>query len=261
MGVEARIEGGIAVNVFDRHGSTGKVAARVGAGAVIVLIAALLCGCGTRTEPPDLSPATYDEDYEASYEVLVDGKPRGTASFSVRRRADDRAPLEFTYEVAIDGIRERTAVLADADFGPIRSDNVIETGKGRYDITVKYAGRSVSIDVEGPDGSKSVERKAPDGTYDNGQVLMLVRAMPLEEGYTTSFNIVAPKGLALVPITIEVKERESVEIGSAARDCYLVELRAEGSTQRMWYTADETRDLVKYDNGATVMTLDGGEES
>src|SRR5690606_13617068 len=81
--------------------------------------------------------------------------------------------------------------------------------------------------------------------YENEQAWQLMRQMPAEKGFRTSFSVFVPMSGVAVPVTFEVVDRVEVDTALGKLDCAKVELTVHGPKQWFYISADDRRLPVK----------------
>lgn len=91
--------------------------------------------------------------------------------------------------------------------------------------------------------------------FDNEQVIFVLRALPLAEGYKVTLNVIVTKGASKAKIELAVGKAESVTVPAGTFDCWPIELVGLG--QKAWVAVDDPHQLVQYSsgNGAIISKL------
>jgi hypothetical protein len=104
------------------------------------------------------------------------------------------------------------------------------------------------------DGSKPTTVPVEYPAYDNEQVVQLMRRLPLEVGYKTTIPIVSTLGGGTgIPISLEVKGRETVEVPAGKWECFEVLLMP--VSQTFWIATDAKRYVTKFQGGGVNAEL------
>jgi len=232
-------------------------------GVALVLSGVLAAGCFLRGQKDDEQQLVGDIPYvdgaTYSYDIQdQEGTSIGDGSFGTTKdELDGTAVWIISTATNVPGsVEEESKVYTDAEtLSPIRYETTMTVSKGTYEITAVYGEDEVQIDAETPDGPQSLTRPKPDNAYDNDQLLMLGRALPLEEDYSAEFNLVIPKSANKTPTSVKVVGRETVTVPAGEFDCWKVQYGFGGVSQSAWYAVEGSKPMVKYDNGTTVYLL------
>ncbi len=98
-------------------------------------------------------------------------------------------------------------------------------------------------------------RTAVDGAVlDNEQAMHAMRRLPLQVGYRTTLPVISTRGgMNLLPISLEVVGKETVEVPAGKFDCFKVHLGL--VNQEFWFSDDAHCYLVKFEAGPVVAQL------
>jgi tetratricopeptide (TPR) repeat protein len=117
-----------------------------------------------------------------------------------------------------------------------------------------------------PPDSPALRRTAPPQFYEYGEVLYLLRRMPLYSGWTATVPVIAPDG-ARAELNASVTAMETVTVAAGTFRCFKVHLSTDPKTtqpkysapgadwqptaagQTLWYAVDGARPLVKMQVG------------
>jgi hypothetical protein len=144
----------------------------------------------------------------------------------------------------------RVEVAADS-FKPLHCRwkiNVI----GEVDVT--YSPGHAELKMVGQDDVKQIDLTGV--VYDNEEVAMLIRRLPLAAGYkTTVHTFTGLGGGNVLPVQVAVTGLEKLEVPAGSFDCYKVELSFVGQSQTFWYSTDEHHYLVQFKGGGVIAVL------
>lgn len=119
------------------------------------------------------------------------------------------------------------------------------------EVTAEYG--ATEVQLQRADGSAPVKIPIEYPVYDNEEVVHLIRRLPLEVGYKTTIPLISTLGGVKIPLALEVKGRETVEVPAGKRECFQVELMP--VSQRFWISADANRYVMKFDGGGVMGEL------
>ncbi len=159
--------------------------------------------------------------------------------------------------IAATNMQQYTEVYADRmTLVPISS----RTKNWLGDFRAAYSPGSVKLTSK-TTGTELTKNFVPPGpVYDNEQALYVIRALPLKEGYSASFDIFPVQSGVISECRIRVTGTEKLTFIAGEIECFAIELSvyAQGIkalTHHLWISTDEHHWLVKYDSGAAVMEL------
>jgi len=96
-------------------------------------------------------------------------------------------------------------------------------------------------------------------TYDEEQLVHLVRRLPLKDGYMATFNTFSGQHGLVNPCRVKVVGREKITVPAGTYDCYKLTIDTTVGAMTLqfkcWLTADRHRYVVKFDAHAMVMEL------
>jgi hypothetical protein len=95
----------------------------------------------------------------------------------------------------------------------------------------------------------------PPNTFDNDEILMLVRSCSFKSDSTLIFNNFSPFVGRTYPSEIKILPMEVIKVPAGDFKCFKVKLTAIGQNQYVWYSISKPHYLVKYDNNEIVFML------
>jgi hypothetical protein len=105
----------------------------------------------------------------------------------------------------------------------------------------------------------AVPRRAPlcvpEHSYDNDSSLFLWRTIPFEEGYLANYTTILTGTRRKQTVRIEVLDRVT-ETQFGDDDAWVVDIAADGKTQRAWFSTDDDHRLLAYQNGGFTFELE-----
>jgi hypothetical protein len=118
---------------------------------------------------------------------------------------------------------------------------------------------TLSTNIKGVDTTKAIAVSGP--VFDNEEALMLMRRLPLAEGYSAKFQIFPVVSGNVADCQIDVTGTEEVTVPAGTVKCWTVKLAVYSGTIKalehtLWFSADEKKQLVKYDAGTAIMELE-----
>ncbi|MEW6244508.1 MAG: DUF3108 domain-containing protein [Bacillota bacterium] len=214
----------------------------------------LLAGCG---KPQQVQLRIPWQPGETSvFQLEQKGEVLGTITLHAGKE-DGNWTITSTTEIPSANFTERTSVLADKDtLVPVRTDFERNAPGGTATYVALYKRDRVNIDAQLPEGTQNVYIRLPSPPYyDNEQFTMLLRTMPLKEGWKGTFNVIVTRTAGKTQLTVEAVGKETVRTQAGEFVCWKVDIRGIG--QSAWIEVDSPHRLVKYENqgASTVLTL------
>jgi hypothetical protein len=111
------------------------------------------------------------------------------------------------------------------------------------------------IDEATPDVPRRAPLCVPEHSYDNDSSLFIWRTIPFEEGYLANYTTIITGARRKQTVRIEVLDRVT-ETPIGDYDAWLVDIAADGKTQRAWFSAEDDHRLLAYQNGSFTFELD-----
>lgn len=202
-------------------------------------------------------------------EVPLRYQSRGSASekpgyyiSSIRLIAENDQQIYLMEQTADDGKRFIAKVRAE-DWRPIRIERYDAAGQKICQIV--YHDQQVSFDIPELKLQKTITLKEP--YYDTNTLFYLLRAFPFEKNEPIEFNVVIDGRNGAAPgvfkMYTQVIGREEVAAAGKTYDCFKLEMGVRGVPAvftakyrfYFWYTVDEPRYLVKYEDKMGGMTV------
>ncbi len=212
---------------------------------VLILFTLWLSACASAPVQPLAFNAPPWADGEVSLYGVQDrnGSTLGTAYW---RMAQTPEGWSQSYALNLSGRPDEGDVLLGGDLRPLRSwrENAagrVETEYGSDNVTIK------TTPITGGDPQVKTLPLQPD-TLDNDQVLQAQRALPLADGYGTSYvNLVPATGIA-INSTLRVVGKETLTVPAGTFPTWHAEMTAGGSTHDVWYGQAAPYPMVQYRN-------------
>lgn len=234
----------------------------IGVVALIVTIAA--AGLAARRAPPPLQLGTipYRDGEAWQYRWLQGDRQVGWLTITVASGAWNARPAwVFTSEVRTgsDPTAEPvdvTRVYADATtLQAIHTETALAGQDGHYNIILDYSPRRVTYAAQTPRGPQSGSQALPGPTYDNDQLVMLLRALPLAQGYTAKLVCLQPRTVAIYRLTLKVEGQEEATVAGEKISCWRVSLTVNGRAQTAWYAVSPDHRMVRLEGPTGVFEL------
>ncbi len=131
----------------------------------------------------------------------------------------------------------------------------VKAGGTEVTYTATYGDDSVDIGALRAGEKSDHQVKLPTGSYfDNEQFTMLLRALPLAEGFRSSLDLIVTRSATKAQVEVEVVGRELLDTGVGTIEAWKVELK--GAGQFGWVEIESPHRLLGYENvGAATMSV------
>jgi len=224
---------------------------------------ALAAACGGASAPLSspivVGSIPWTPPERAVYRLLDGDEAIGTGELLLEER-DGALLVSQRFAFPERGLSDEVSVLVDgATLRPQRVDRLIDGPEGQRVCQAEYAGNTAIVEQRAGDEQRRDELTVPTRSYDSWADLFLWRTLPFAEGYEATYQDVLTCTLArpqILKVALAVKGVETVTVPAGAFQTWRLEIRSGSRTQRAWYTADEARTLVRYDNGDLVFELE-----
>jgi len=126
------------------------------------------------------------------------------------------------------------------------------------DCLATYGDASVKVVQTDEDDEHTDEVSVPNTHYDSWTDLFLWRTIDFAEGYESRYADVLscnPRESEVITMVLEVKGVEQVAVPAGSFEVWHLKVTSGGTTQDAWYSTDDSRVLVKYDNGPQLFEL------
>jgi len=202
-------------------------------------------------------PWTGPESFE--YRLLQGDDVKGTGALTLRD-AGDTLVLEQEFSIPEEEITDSIVAEVEADtLTPRKIERVIDGPEGERRCEASYTENTVTVEQRAGEDERTDTLSVPVPHYDSWSDLFLWRTIEFFEGQELKYVDVLSCSLAkpdVLSVVLKVKEKEEVEVPAGTFQAWRLEIRSGGRTQKAWYTDDERRTLVRYDNGDLVFELE-----
>jgi hypothetical protein len=192
-------------------------------------------------------------------------------------RTEKESMTDVTYYIDVDGNTVLTKVEISFEAGQFRSESEfnadtlipISAYKGNsyaldpaenWDIYATY-GEVLSMRAESKEGTERRTLDLPERYVDNEALLFTMGALEYEEGFSKDINVSIIDAGDLITFRVSYKGLETVEVPYGTFECIKVEVKYNGLVlgakpkMYMWYTNDEKRIPVMYENRGIFLRL------
>jgi len=228
-----------------------------------ILLAVLMpAGCGKKL--PEMNLDDLDRvwgDFEkATYDFSVDGEKLTEAIFTIKKDGDY---YRVGQRLEIDGGVNDTGAVVGKNLEPLSAhyQNLppATAEAPAVEIQGRYAEGKLELQAHVGEKEQNVNITLSGKVLDNESVLMAIRNFPLAEGYSKEIKIAIIASAQVAPYTIKVEDLETVRVPYGELECYKVVMTYTGPGEvpdmYAWYSNDDKRILVKYQNQNVLFAL------
>ncbi len=221
----------------------------------------LLGSCG-RPEPQPLlfaaAPWTSGEQHTMSL-TNADGQQVGSAVYTLQGTEDGTGQPAWGFERQIMalGSQEVITVTMDAQgFRPQASRLLRSSDGSQESVDAQYGGGQVDMLLNTRQNIMTTQRApVPSDARETVTLPMLLRALPLANGYATEINVFMPVAGQLERIAVQVTGEETLQTEAGSFATWVVELDTRDSQSKAWIAKEAPHVLVKYLDGRNKATL------
>ncbi|MFO7636528.1 MAG: DUF3108 domain-containing protein [Clostridia bacterium] len=129
-----------------------------------------------------------------------------------------------------------------------------------WEIQAQFRDR-ITLQAVTADGTDAKEMERPERLIDNESMVIVLGALPLEDGYEKTINISMIEAGVVKPFLVTFLGREEVSVPYGTFQCIMVEVRYVGPVlgfrprMHLWYSDDENRYLIQYENSGEMLKL------
>jgi len=201
-----------------------------------------------------------DKPETLKYDIFLEGKKVGNSIFisSPTRINGERVLKLFNYsETEREGKKTSDStelVLRLDDLSPIMTKKSIR-GKVNVKIETRYKEGKAELHLESEMGEKSLTFDFPPGSYDNDEIVYLLRFIDLKGKKQGKLVDIVPSGATTIEIEWKIEEGKKVKIKEKDYDVYQVELSFLGRKVKIFYEMKKPRRMVKYEDETTKLQM------
>jgi hypothetical protein len=218
-----------------------------GIGFVGVLLL-LVTGCSQpEIQPLQFNVAPWQPDESSVYQLTdLNGNYAGTARFDLTSVADGAWNLRR--EINAQGVQEIVAVNMGAEgFRPLQSTLVRIARDGTEVVNAQYSGSQANLELTTKLNVTTVQRVSiPSDAREQATLVMLLRALPLAQGYAVRLNVFLPVVGILDRVTVEVMSQEQVIALAGTYDTWYVRMQTANSETEAWVSTQAPYPVVKF---------------
>ena len=217
-----------------------------------ILIGAMLLFLLTGCSQPEIQPlrfgaAPWQPNESSRYQLTdINGAYAGTARYDLTQLNADGWNLRR--EINAQGTQEIIAVdMTSGEFRPIESTLIRIARDGTEVVSAKYDGSEVNMELTTKLNIQTVQRMSiPSDAREQTTMVMLLRALPLAEGYAVRLNVFLPVVGILDRVTVEVMGQESVTTVAGMYDTWHVRMATADSATEAWIATQSPFPVVKF---------------
>lgn len=216
---------------------------------IVICLALLVVGCGATATPTPPAKASYPwgAGDRAEYTIEGNGQPIGSLVFTT---AAKETGYVLTTETTIGAVKDVSNVKVDNDLKPIGATRQL-TGAGQSDFTLMtiYDKGKLTIQAKTSAGDKAASIDVPADAWDNDQLLMSIRSLPLSDTYVYTLTNVVGANASLIKTQLTVVGKETISVAAGSFTAFKVEMSFGQSKQYIWVDASKPHHVVRYENG------------
>lgn len=220
----------------------------------IIILTILLAGCkATMFKRP-----SWKDGEKATFILKENGEKIGTAVFLIEKKQfEDKDIYVFSNRGLIPGRLNSYAVSRiKSNLKPISTTVKIANQQGQFSFYADYSKHeTVNITYNTPVGKQKKSLKIPLDSYDFGEVLYLLRNLPIVVGKKAEFTEVWPSFAQKFEVTAKVVSLEKIKVPAGSYKTFKVEHNFGKTMYVSWYWVEKPHYLIKHDNGKMIYEL------
>lgn len=220
-----------------------------------------LAACSARPQPLVFGEPVWADGETSSYRVTNrEDRIVGTATFQVQRGLEWAQEEGWTFhrEIIDAGVSERATIeMQPVGYRPLYSRLERAGGGGSQVVEAQISGGQVELALTNRQGATVYERvQVPSDIRDERTLLLILRALPLAEGYATRINSFLPIVGKMERVALQVRRAESVTVPGGAFDTWVVELKTNERTTQAWVARSAPFPVIKFIDGRSQATFE-----
>jgi hypothetical protein len=208
----------------------------------------LMAGCSQpEVQPLTFNVAPWQPNEMSTYQLTdLNGNYAGTARFDLTRLADGAWNLRR--EINAQGVQEIVVVnMGEEGFRPLQSSLVRIARDGTEVVNAQYSGSQANLELTTKLNVTTVQRVSiPSDAREQVTLVMLLRALPLAQGYAVRLNVFLPVVGILDRVTVEVLSQEQVTVLADTYDTWYVRMQTANSETEAWVSTQAPYPVVKF---------------
>ncbi len=218
----------------------------------------VLSSCSAPPQPLIFGEPVWAEGETSAYRVTNrEGRIVGTAAYQVGR-GEREGGWTLTREIFDAGVSEQATIeMQPVGYRPVYSHLVRTFGGGKQVVETQFEGAQVDIALTNRQGATVYQRvQVPSDIRDERTLLLIVRALPLAQGYATRINSFLPVAGRMERVALQVRRSERVTVPAGPFDTWVVELKSNDRTTRAWVAQTAPFPVVKFIDGRSQATFE-----
>ena len=228
---------------------------------MVTVVALLASGCNRPTPAPlKFDAAPWQDGEQHVFAVTdIDGRPAGTATYTVSEGKNDKGEPMWVIErvITAHGDQELIVVkVAAQGFRPQASTLERTDATGTESVDAQYNSGQVDMTLNTKQSNMSLQRaQIPSDARETVTLPMLVRALPLAQGFATQINTYLPIAARLERVTIQVLGPEDVTVPAGTYQSWVIEFDMGDAQSKVWVSQTAPYPIVKYYDGRNKATF------
>jgi hypothetical protein len=212
---------------------------------LLVLLAA--CARQPEIQPLRFDSAPWQSNESSTYQLTdLNGNYAGTARYDLTRLENELWNLRR--EINAQGTQEIVVVdMGDEGFRPIQSTLIRVARDGTEVVNTAYSGSDANLELTTKQNIMTVQRiSIPSDAREHATLMMILRALPLAEGYAVRLNIFLPVAGLLDRVTLAVVGQEQISTLAGDYDTWHVRMETADSETEAWVSTQAPYPVVKF---------------
>jgi predicted Zn-dependent peptidase len=195
------------------------------------------------------------KDFEASYSVIYQEMNLGDMNNTVKRAGDET--IETTSEISgMISLNEKMTVSA-GNLEPLGYEFAMAAGPQQMKVLYSIEGSKATGTIEGmPEGPKDVAVDMVGGTLLDGEIDLVISALPLEVGATFKFPVLDSQSGSLQTVKIEVLGEEELMVSAGSFAVFKVKVKEPDSDTIMYCNKEAPHFLIKQEIPAQGLSIE-----
>ncbi len=239
---------------------TGEGRRRERRGAVIlfaaVMAALVMTACSGQATPQPLrfGPAPWQTGEQHTLSITTaDGQPGGVVTYLLTAGADETGAPEWVLERSVNslGLEELITVkMSDAGFRPKSAYLERSDRDGAESVDAQYNSGQVDMELTTKRNVTTVQRvSVPSDARDIVTMPMILRGLPLAQGYATQMNFFLPIAAQLERATVRVTGEAEITVPAGTFQTWAVDVDTGDAVSKLWFAQAAPHQLIKYQDG------------
>ncbi len=188
-----------------------------------------------------------------TYQVSLKGEVSGLATHIIKRAKLDGKPIyQF---VTINDIKTKQYSFVDTttlkvnrnDLTPIYSERNFVADKYSMNIKAAYKGNKAKLTLTSTQGNNQLDVDLPKNTFDNDEVLFMLRAYNFAKPETLNFNVLSTSSGKTVPLRVYYVGKEKIRTAKGKKvKTYHLRLDYQGKIADIYYAEKKDHKFIKY---------------